>query len=383
MQPTSMSTRRRNRTHTAKPCASFLIWLCVAMLLAVTGGAPALAQDTFSATPEAAVTETAPIPEAPAVSETLLQPMVQEPTAEPVIAQPTAEPIMEPTPTLVPLEPSPTPTIEAIPTATAEIVTSPTPSVVAAPSPTVAPTSATASRTTSFAATSVEVGNGAITGCTGKGPDILSPSGSLIVECFVAESGKVSADFTLGSLTSTAPGATTGWSAQLAAAGKSTGFITGGATLSVRAQMPSFTIELRAPQTGGVPGAIVSIDLSVKICNNGGNSCNNGSTTVSAILQPGFDPSRVTMTCDPQPVAITRLQQGVVNCSVSVPADAAAAVGVAESVRLSVAAGRMELRHVAARNGKRRWNDDDPAGGHIGGWRIMVVQRHVVAGVRR
>ncbi len=87
--------------------------------------------------------------------------------------------------------------------------------------------------------------------------------------------------------------------------------------------------------TGGIAGATVSVNLGVKICNHGGNNCSNGSTSVSASLQVSFDPKRVTMTCDPNPVAITRLQQGVVTCTISVPADAGTAVVSLNAVTLS------------------------------------------------
>lgn len=335
MQPISMSTRGKKARRAVSPCASLLVWLCIAMLVVVTGGAPAFAQDISAATPQAEMQEAASVQQAPVAPEPTSDPVVQEPTAAPVVVEPTAVPPLAPTPTPISQEPSPTPTIELAPTVAPGIAASPTPTSEPAPSPTVAPTPATASRTTSLAVTSVSTGSGAITGCTEKGSDVLAPGGSLIVECFVAESGRLSADFTLGSLTGTVSGATTGWSAQLTAAGKSTGWVTGGATLSVSDHMPSFTIELRAPQTGGDPGAVVSVSLGVKVCNNGGNSCSNGSTTVSASLRPSFDSSRVTMTCDPNTVAITRLQQGASTCSIGVPVDAGSAVVSLNSVTIS------------------------------------------------
>lgn len=304
------STRRRRSL-------AALVLACAVVLLSIAGPITAIAQDAVPATPAVAVDDAAPAPLDSPVEAVATEPMVVAEPAQEQVAEPTPEPSPAdplPTPTPIPDPPSPTPAPSPVPTG----VVAPTPTAVVTPAPIVE------RRTALVAPASVDAGSGAITGCAVNGSDLLQPGGIVTATCTFERFGSHQAVFSFGSLTSGVPGATTGWSIQLSAGGSSSGWATSGTTFIAPEKVTTFTVSLRAPSSGGMPGSTVASTVQVQMCSSPDKNCSTGTTTISARLA-AFDPGRVTMTCGTaSPVEIARLQEGMVTCTIGMPSDAGA-----------------------------------------------------------
>lgn len=263
----------------------------------------------------------ASIPAPLGASLTAQEPSAPEPPVTDVIPEPTGVPGTVPEPTVVPT---------VIPTAPPTLIPTIAPTATAAPpSPTAVPTAAPLpTPAPSIGIMSIDPGTGDITGCTQSGSDQLQPGGTVTSTCQFSRFGSHPADFTVGAPTSTVSGAASGWQIQLSFGAVGTGWVSTQTTYRAPADATSFTVSLRAPGTGGVPGATVTSRIDLQSCNPGG-SCQTGTTTKSAQIVR-IDLGRVTMSCTPaSPAAIVRLQSRVVTCTVRVPTDIGATTSVA------------------------------------------------------
>jgi hypothetical protein len=252
---------------------------------------------------------------------------VSEPPAEIVIpteeqvptAVPTAVPTLVPTgvptavqtavptlaPTAVPTQVLPT---AVPPTLAPTVMPTSAPTNTPAPTSTVAPTPTTTPRL--IAPASIGPGTGVVTGCTQNGSDVLQPGGTLSATCSFTRPNNHTAVFTIG-----APSGA-GWQVQVSSGGTSSSLSPYPVTYTAPLEVNTFTVLLTAPDSGGVPGAMVTSLISLQTCNQGGQQCATGSTTISASLST-VDLSKVTMTCDPaSPLSIVRTGRGTLGCTV-------------------------------------------------------------------